>query len=135
VTDSRQLSAQPDTLLVMFSYTEGKTPMSGLALAASLGTHAVWADLYGRDSDFKRINPAILLTSVLQSMNQGATPSMPNVPVVTPAIKKATAKAGSGGGAGGATAKKKATRFMLMTHYMDPHLYPGGVFRSGARWR
>jgi hypothetical protein len=119
----------------MFSYTEGKTPMSGLALAASLGSHAVWADLYGRDSDFKRINPAILLTFVLQSMSQGATPSTPTVPVVTPAIKKAAAKSASEGGSGGApaaTAKKKATRSMLMSHYwnMYPHLYPGGVFRA-----
>ncbi len=124
ITDTRQLSEKPDAVAVLFSYRDGQVPMSGFALAASLGNTAIWADIYGKDSGFSGYNPTSLLTYVLQSMNQGPTPTVPKVPVVSEKAKQAAA---------GADVKKKTAQAMTMTHYwnMYPYLYPGGVFRSG----
>lgn len=122
VSGTLALSGNPDVTAVLFTYEDSGVRVSGFGIAQCNPNVALWTDIYGKDEGFRSYNPALLLTYVLQSMNQGATPGSPQLPQTT-TIAQARQKAES-------QAMKKS---MVMTHYwnMYPYLYPGGVFRSG----
>ena len=122
VTGTRALSEKPDVTVVIFTYEESGVKVSGFGVAQCNPGVALWTDIYGRDDGFRHYNPALLLTYVLQSMNQGPIPGSPALP--QPAtIEQARQKADA----------QQMKKSMVMTHYwnMYPYLYPGGVFRSG----
>jgi hypothetical protein len=79
IVESKQLSRQPDVRGVLFSYKEGKVPMSGFGLVLSAGKAAIWSDIYGKDSGFTGYNPVVVLSYVMQSLAQGPKPSQPKI--------------------------------------------------------
>lgn len=88
IVEQKQLSEKPDIRGVLFSYREGKIPMSGFGLVLSAGKAAIWSDIYGRDSGFVGYNPVVVLSYVIQSLAQGTRPNRPQIQG-SPRVQKA----------------------------------------------
>lgn len=100
-TEIKQVSKNPDIVGVLFTYTNGGEKVIGFGFAVCRQNVAMWADIYGRPSNFQKYNGLALLSCVVQSMNAGTTPKKPviNAPqkVMRPNYKTNYYKGPSGG--------------------------------------
>lgn len=113
IVEQKQLSTKPDIRGVLFSYKEGKIPMSGFGLVLSAGKAAIWSDIYGKDSGFTGYNPVVVLSYVMQSLAQGPKPNKPQIQQSKKAVKAAQAPRTD------AQTQKKIEEAAVMTHFWN----------------
>lgn len=120
IVEQKQLSTKPDIRGVLFSYQEGKIPMSGFGLVLSAGKAAIWSDIYGKDSGFTGYNPVVLLSYVMQSLAQGTKPNQPQIQGSQKAQKAAVTPPRP---AADAETRKKIEEAAVMTHFWNNAQY------------
>jgi hypothetical protein len=116
IVEQKQLAKQPDIRGVMFSYQEGKIPMSGFGLVLSAGKAAIWSDIYGKDAGFVGYNPVVVLSYVMQSLAAGPKPNRPQIQGSQKAQKAAATPPRP---AGDAETQKKIGEAAVMTHFWN----------------
>ncbi|MDY0004121.1 MAG: hypothetical protein RBU30_22675 [Polyangia bacterium] len=127
----KSLSQSPDVSAVLFTYSEGQVPMSGMGIAAASGNAVFWADIYGPDSGFKGYDPAALLVYVMGSMTPGRKPRVPPLPKATAKAPPARPQTGAAA-KGSAEYQRRMRKAAVMTHYWNNFrlIHPGGVIWS-----
>ncbi|MBN2541822.1 hypothetical protein JXI42_03070 [bacterium] len=130
IISNNRISEQPDIGGVLFSYVESDVNIIGFAVSMTDGTQGMWADIYGPEDSFTGYNPSLLLTYILQSLNQGSAPNQPQIDIPEEMAGEAAAtpstETSSQPEPGSEEYKKKMEEAMMGTHMwnMSPYLFP-----------
>lgn len=134
IIEVQQIKDKPDIKGALFSYIANNVKFGGFGIAISQGKQGFWADIYGKEDSFTTYNPVMVLSYVLQSLNQGEKPLEPKIEIpkeVAEKSKEAAPKEGSD-----EYYKKKTAESMMGTHMwnMTPYMFPKAFSSKIGLW-